>query len=164
MEGKHSIVFWLGLCLLVSLCLWTVSGFRFIFFSPPLGDIGWLERAGVGYFSSLMLEKNRALWDISRWFLSSSLQWKQKRIFSSRVFWGNLAGACGNKSHNIVGVSCDTIPVQCLILRLVCVEPPAIFQVLLPISYPALHSQGKSLFQGVTALPAMSGSHIFASL
>lgn len=105
-KGKHSIVQWLGLSLLVSLSLWTVtftgvSHFLFVclFFSPPLGGMEWLEYFGVRYFSSL----GRLVWSAVKnfpsprsvrlwWFPStvplwlSSFPWGQALLCGAEYF------------------------------------------------------------------------------
>ena len=51
-EGKCSVVQWLALSLLVSLCFWVVTFTSAYQFPPLQGGLGWLDGAEVGYFPS----------------------------------------------------------------------------------------------------------------
>lgn len=79
-EGKHSIVLWLGLCLLASLCLWTVNTTSVSqFSSSSLGEIGWLQCAEVGDLPPLLCQLGSGL------LVSPKLGLCQHEVFNSQT-------------------------------------------------------------------------------
>ena len=82
----------------------------------------------------------RTEWHILKWFLLPSSWWKQDRIFLWYLPW-EFGWAPGCKSHSIVEVLCNWVPLE-LTLRVVRTKPPAIHHLQFRFFYLGTGSHG----------------------